>query len=141
MFILGLFSIFMGYIFHDIFIGVGNDFFSNSIFILYSNSFYFDVLALNPFIKNIPFFFCFMGFFLGYFFHIYFSRIRLNKYYNKFYFFFFDNLYPFFICAFFFNFFYNTFFKKFYFYSYFCFTKILEKGFFELFGAAFLYIL
>jgi len=53
--ILALFSIFFGYIFSDLFVGVGSDFFANSLFIHPNNISIIEAeFSLNPFIKLLP---------------------------------------------------------------------------------------
>nr|YP_010846108.1 NADH dehydrogenase subunit 5 [Cyathus pallidus]WEV87295.1 NADH dehydrogenase subunit 5 [Cyathus pallidus] len=53
--ILALFSIFFGFIFSDLFVGVGSDFFGNSIFILPNNINLIEAeFSLNSFIKLLP---------------------------------------------------------------------------------------
>jgi len=53
--ILALFSIFFGYLFSDLFVGVGSDFFANSLFIHPNNISIIEAeFSLNPFIKLLP---------------------------------------------------------------------------------------
>lgn len=53
--ILALFSIFFGYIFSDLFVGVGSDFFGNSLFIQPNNISIIEAeFSLNPVIKLLP---------------------------------------------------------------------------------------
>ena len=53
--VLALFSIFFGYIFSDLFVGVGSDFFANSLFIHPNNISIIEAeFSLNPFIKLLP---------------------------------------------------------------------------------------
>jgi len=60
--ILALFSIFFGYIFSDLFVGVGSDFFANSLFIHPNNISIIEAeFSLNTFIKLLPAIFSFIG--------------------------------------------------------------------------------
>jgi len=60
--ILALFSIFFGYIFSDLFVGVGSDFFANSLFIHPNNISIIEAeFSLNPFIKLLPAILSFTG--------------------------------------------------------------------------------
>lgn len=53
--ILALFSIFFGYIFSDLFVGVGSDFFANSVFIHPNNISIIEAeFSINPLIKLLP---------------------------------------------------------------------------------------
>ena len=53
--ILAIFSIFFGFIFSDLFVGIGNDFFANSIFIHPNNIALVEAeFSLNPIIKLLP---------------------------------------------------------------------------------------
>ena len=62
--ILSIFSIFFGYIFKDIFIGLGNTFWENSILILTHNNYIYDAEFLNYTIKLIPTIFSILGIFI-----------------------------------------------------------------------------
>jgi len=60
--ILALFSIFFGYIFSDLFVGVGSDFFGNSLFIHPNNISIIEAeFSINPIIKLLPAIFSFIG--------------------------------------------------------------------------------
>nr|AUN44939.1 NADH dehydrogenase subunit 5 [Cyclocybe aegerita] len=60
--ILAIFSIYFGYIFSDLFIGIGSDFFKNSIFIHPNNISLVEAeFSLNPFIKLLPAILSFTG--------------------------------------------------------------------------------
>jgi len=55
LFLLALFSIFFGYVFSDLFVGVGSDFFANSLFIHPNNISIIEAeFSLNPIIKLLP---------------------------------------------------------------------------------------
>lgn len=60
--LLALFSIFFGYIFSDLFVGVGSDFFGNSLFIHPNNISIIEAeFSINPIIKLIPVILSFVG--------------------------------------------------------------------------------
>lgn len=124
MFILSFFSIYIGYLFNEGVIGLGSFFFNNSIFLLPSNFANFDSEFLNPFIKNLPLILSILGFFVVLFFYFYDLFFFTNV---------FNNLAPFFYYSYFFNFFYNGIFILFFKISY-IFTKVIDKGVFELIG-------
>ena len=124
MFILSFFSIYIGYLFSEGVIGLGSVFFNNSIFLLPSNFSNFDSEFLNPFIKNIPLLLSISGFFVVLFFYS-FDLFFFTNMFNK--------TAPFFYYSYFFNFFYNALFIWFFRVSY-IFTKVIDKGFFELLG-------
>jgi len=67
MFLLSLCSIFMGFLFNDIFLGLGSPFFGNSIFVLVFHSCFFDSSLMSPFLKNLPIFGFLFGFFIWFF--------------------------------------------------------------------------
>lgn len=65
---LALFSIFFGYVFSDLFVGVGSDFFGNSLFIHPNNISIIEAeFSLNPIIKLLPAIFSFTGAFMSIF--------------------------------------------------------------------------
>ena len=62
LFLLALFSIFFGYIFSDLFVGVGSDFFGNSLFIHPNNISIIEAeFSINPIIKLLPVILSFIG--------------------------------------------------------------------------------
>lgn len=135
--ILSLMSIITGYLFSDLFIGIGNNYLNSSIYIKFIHFNYIDIEFLNPLIKNIPFFFTIIGILFT------FILIKYKNKSRKFYFFFYilkKNMYTFFFNAAFFNFFYNNILvfliKIFYIIN----IKHIEKGFLELYGPIGLYI-
>ena len=65
--ILGLGSIFWGYIFRDAFIGVGSDFFANSIFVSPANLNLLEAEFIEPIVKWTPVLFSFAGAGIGFF--------------------------------------------------------------------------
>ena len=135
LFILSIMSIAIGFIFSDLFIGIGNNYLLSSIYITFIHFNYIDIEFLSPIIKNIPFFFTIIGIFLTYFLinyknkNFYFLFFKLKKY-----------MYVFFFNGAFFNFFYNKILvfsiKLFYIIN----IKYIEKGFLELYGPVGLYI-
>jgi len=122
--ILSVCSIFSGYLTQDVFIGVGSDFFWDSIFILPINSYSIDVEFLPNSYKNIPVIFSLSGILFSYIFHMDFIfNGNIYSFYrflsNKWYFDFLQNEYigkTILISA------YNTFFK------------LIDKGFIEILG-------
>lgn len=137
LFILSIMSIITGYLFSDLFIGIGNNYFNSSIYINFMHFNYIDIEFLNPLIKNTPFFITIFGILLSYLIINY--KIK-NK--NIFFIFYFikKNMYIFFFNAAFFNYFYNKILvfliKIFYIIN----IKYIEKGFLELYGPVGLYI-
>ena len=75
LFILSIMSIFTGYIFNDLFIGIGNNYLIDSIYIKFIHFNYIDIEFLNPIIKNIPFFFTLIGILFSF-------QIRLSSLFN-----------------------------------------------------------
>nr|YP_010415116.1 NADH dehydrogenase subunit 5 [Tricholoma lobayense]URW98587.1 NADH dehydrogenase subunit 5 [Tricholoma lobayense] len=62
LFILALFSIFFGFVFSDLFVGIGSDFFGNSLFVHPNNVSIIEAeFSLNPFIKLLPALLSFIG--------------------------------------------------------------------------------
>jgi len=137
LFILSVMSVIVGYLFSDLFIGIGNNYLASSIKIQFNHFNYIDIEFLNPLVKNIPFFFTILGIFLTFFFVNY--KIKNKKLY-MFFFILRKYLYTFFFNGAFFNFFYNKILvfliKAFYIIN----IKHIEKGFLELYGPVGLYI-
>src|SRR6267154_892428 len=104
LFILSILSIFIGYWFSDIFIGVGSVYLNDVIFINYNHFNNIEAEFLSPLIKNMPLLLTFLGMFLGYIFFYYFD-IKLTKIVNMFLLK--TKIYEFFFNAGFFNFIYN----------------------------------
>jgi len=138
-FFLSILSIIIGYLFCDLFIGFGTFFWKNSLFYFnIVNLYNIDVDFMHPLVKNLPFILSLLGFFVGIFifyflqiFHKILLRdiktyIIMNNYFNKIKYFFYN--------AGFFNFIYNNFFLNFFELSYEINTKLIDKGFLELFG-------
>jgi NADH-ubiquinone oxidoreductase chain 5 len=137
LFILSIMSVIVGYLFSDIFIGIGSNYLENSIYIKFIHFNYIDIEFLNPVIKNIPFFFTLIG--------ICFTFFLINYNYKKknIYIFFFiikKNMYIFFFNGAFFNFFYNKILINLMQIFYIINIKYIEKGFLELYGPVGLYL-
>ena len=137
LFILSLMSIITGYLFSDLFIGIGNNYLNSSIYISFYHFNYIDIEFLNPLIKNIPFFLTFIGIFFTYF--LIKNKNKNKKIFLVFYFLK-TNLYIFFFNGAFFNFFYNKILVFFIKILYIINIKHIEKGFLELYGPVGLYL-
>jgi NADH-ubiquinone oxidoreductase chain 5 len=90
--ILALFSIFFGYIFRDLYIGLGTSFWGNSLFIHPNHSLLVETeFGLPIFIKLLPMFGTFFGIISAYFLYLYFPKnifdvhFSLNKFSRSFY--------------------------------------------------------
>lgn len=137
LFSLSLLSIFIGYLFSEIFIGIGANYLQNSIYIQFEHYNNLEMEFLSPIIKLMPLIFTFFGLYLSY---IFFYKLNLTKKYNKVVFWIKKKLYEFFFYAGFFNFIYN----KIYLYCFYLFYEInvknIEKGIFEWFGPVGIYL-
>lgn len=138
LFILSILSIFIGYIFSDIFVGIGSDYLNNSIYIKYEHFNNIETEFIHPFLKNLPLIFTFLGLILSYYF---FYSFNINNKKNNYVIFKIkQKLYEMFYNAGFFNFFYNKLyvlaFSNFYKIN----VKYIEKGFFEIFGPVGFYL-
>jgi len=85
LFILVFGSIFVGFLMKDMVIGVGTNFWGNSLFVLPENLVIFDAEFLPTFIKLIPVIFSLSGAFVSYLFYIVFSpdfiyKIKMSKF-------------------------------------------------------------
>jgi NADH-ubiquinone oxidoreductase chain 5 len=137
LFILSSLSIVTGYLFSDLFIGIGNNYLNSSIYINFIHFNYIDIEFLNPLVKNIPFFFTIIGVLFTFF------LISYNiKKKNLFIIFFIvrKNMYIFFYNGAFFNFFYNKILTSLIKFFYIINVKHIEKGFLELYGPVGLYL-
>jgi NADH-ubiquinone oxidoreductase chain 5 len=137
LFVLSILSIFIGYWFSDIFVGIGSIYLSDVIYINYDHFNNIEVEFLSPVIKNMPLMLTFLGMFLGYYF-FYIFNIKSKK--NVYLFVFKSQIYEFFFNAGFFNFIYNSIYifalRLFYNIN----VKQIEKGFFEVFGPVGFYL-
>ncbi len=130
MFILFFFSIFVGYIFSEAFIGIGSSFFGNSIFVFFNNFSVFDAEFNLFFVKYVPLLISLLGIFIFYLSIYFFDKINIYFFYN----YSFIILYKFFSRSFFFDLlFVDFFFFKLLRVSYLYIYKYIEKVFFELF--------
>jgi NADH-ubiquinone oxidoreductase chain 5 len=129
--ILAFGSIFIGFLTKDMFIGLGTDFWNNSIYINPTNNQIIDSEFLNPLIKLLPVFFSILGMCFAFFLYFlkfkffYFLKISdkgllLYNFLNKKWYF--DKIYNEFISQYIFNISYN--------YTY----KMIDKGLLELCG-------
>jgi NADH-quinone oxidoreductase subunit L len=64
--ILSILSIFVGYLFSEIFVGLGNNYINNSIFISFEHYNNIEIEFISPLIKNMPLILTFLGMFLSY---------------------------------------------------------------------------
>ena len=131
LFILSFGSIFSGYLMKDFFIGLGSDFFIDSIFVLSTHLIIIDSEFIPSYIKLMPTCISLFGMVLGVFsikyFESFFVRLRLNE--------FFSSIYNFLIHKWYFDFIYNELIAKFFLIaSYTICFKLLDKGFVELIG-------
>ena len=77
---LSIFSIFLGYFLKDMFVGMGTDFWGNSILTLPQNTFLLEAEFLNPFLKLLPVFLSLSGGFCAYFlYNFFFKKIYFLK--------------------------------------------------------------
>jgi NADH-ubiquinone oxidoreductase chain 5 len=129
--ILALFSIFFGYIISDLFVGVGSDFFGNSLFIHPNNISIIEAeFSINPVIKLLPAIFSFSGAALAIFFYhkspefiIYLTDNYLGK-----------NLYSFFNGKYYFDIIYNHFIISAGLQTGYLISKEIDRGAIELLG-------
>ena len=138
LFLLSILSIFAGYLFSEVFLGVGNNYINNSIFISFEHYNNIEVEFISPLIKNMPLILTFIGIFLSY---IFFFKLSLKKKKKYIKIFVLKNyLYINYYNAGFFNFFYIKIFIYFLNIFYKVNVKKIEKGFFELYGPVGLYL-
>lgn len=138
LFILSILSIFIGYLFSELFIGLGNNYISNSIFISFEHYNNIEVEFISPLIKNMPLILTFLGTFFSY---IFFFKLSSKKKKRNISFFILKKyIYTSYYNAGFFNFFYNKIFIYFFNIFYNINVKKIEKGFFELYGPIGLYL-
>lgn len=122
-------SIFIGYFFKDMFIGLGTSFWGNSLFVLPKNLIAIEAEFLPTHIKLLPNFFVFGGFFVSFFFYHLNQKLIFDlklKY---------KNIYIFLNKKWFFDKFYNTIFvQNFLHFAYHISYITIDKGFLEIFG-------
>jgi NADH-ubiquinone oxidoreductase chain 5 len=136
--ILSILSIFAGYLFSEIFVGLGSNYINNSIFISFEHYNNIEIEFINPLIKNMPLILTFLGMFLSYGFFFKFHFKKKNRHIN--FFMLKKYAYTSYYNAGFFNFFYNKTFVYLLNVFYKINVKRIEKGFFELYGPIGLYI-
>ena len=129
--VLGIGSIFIGYASRDLFIGLGSDFFDDSIFILPSNLIMTDAEFIPYYIKLLPSILSLIGMVGSLFFHKYFEfffvYFRYNKYLNTFY--------KFLVQKWYFDYIQNELVgKSVLWFAYNTFFKLVDKGFLEILG-------
>jgi len=139
MFVLAISSIFIGFIFSDIFLGNGQYFWSNSIIVLPCHFYFIDIEFIHPLIKNLPVILSLIALlFTEYFLNLvkiwplkYFNKSLLYKCYLYKGWFIFNS---FFYNAGFFNIIYNNIYIYILKISYISTNKYLDKGIFEYLG-------
>ena len=140
LFILIIFSIFIGFLLNDLFIGFGSSFFFFNFFYNFENIYiYYEYEFIFFFFKLLPLIFVLIGFIIIYYYYFFF-KYTLNFFINKnnYYFIFFN----FFSYKGYFDFIYNYFIiKNVLNFSFFITFKIIDKNFFEIFGAFGIYFL
>jgi NADH-ubiquinone oxidoreductase chain 5 len=140
MFILFILSIIVGYLFCDLFIGLGSSLLSETVTYLPLNYYFNNQFLVNPFIKNLPLITTIFGCILGL---ILITFINLNVRFKK-------NIYYSFLKvtqrisalsynALYFNIIYNDLFINSYIYSYTINTKLIDKGIYEYLGPVGIY--
>jgi len=137
LFSLSILSIFIGYLFSEIFIGIGTNYLQNSIYIKFEHYNNIEMEFLSPLIKLMPLIWTFLGLYLSY---IFFFKFNLNKKYNRVGFSIKIKLYEFFFYAGFFNFIYNKIYLYFFYLFYEINVKNIEKGILEWFGPVGIYL-
>ena len=84
LFLLSIFSIFSGYLFKDLFVGMGNSFWSNSLYVSTKSKFVSEVEFLPFYIKGLPVIFSFFGMFLVFYIQLFsfFHFFKTKFYYD-----------------------------------------------------------
>lgn len=140
MFVLFLSSVFVGYIFSDLFVGWGSFLWGHSIFVLPSHLNYVEADFLSPVVKNLPVLISMLGLLCGVFCINYYQKFSVKLFifpitgFMRFW----NNVSAFFYHAGFFNVVYNTWFLSLFKLAYFS-NKYLDKGWLEYFGPYGLY--
>lgn len=129
--ILGFLSIFIGYVFKDIFVGLGSDFWGNSIFQLYSNSLILNAEFMDFYWKLVPLFFSLGGTVFSFFFYFVFYSYSVNLISHSL----FRYIYFFLVKKWYFDLIYNNFFVfNLLAFSYSITFKLIDRGLVEFFG-------
>jgi NADH-ubiquinone oxidoreductase chain 5 len=134
--LLSILSIFIGYLFSEIFIGIGNNYLYNSIYISFEHYNNIEMEFLSPIIKLMPLIWTVLGLILSY---IFFYKLKVKNKMKKTYVIK-MKIYEFFYNAGFFNFIYNKIYLYFFYLFYEINIKNIEKGLFEWFGPVGLYL-
>lgn len=135
LFFLIFLSISSGFLFNDMFLGYGSNFWSGSIFFFQNNFLFLEVEFINPLIKNLPILLSFFNMFCFYliFSNLYWIKFSFNKCFclcSTI----FTNISPFFFYAMFFNKLYSKIYNLLYNYSYLIQVKCVDKGLLEFIG-------
>jgi NADH-ubiquinone oxidoreductase chain 5 len=136
LFLLSILSIFIGYLFSEIFIGIGNNYLYNSIYISFEHYNNIEMEFLSPIIKLMPLIWTVLGLILSY---IFFYKLKVKNKMKKTYLIK-MKIYEFFYNAGFFNFIYNKIYLYFFYLFYEINIKNIEKGLFEWCGPVGLYL-
>lgn len=124
-------SIMSGYLFSDMFLGLGSPFFNNAISNFTNNFSFIDVEYMHPVIKNLPILLSLLLFSLNMYIYKYlYSSKVFYKYFLTYIYF----VAPFFFYGLFFDKFYNKIYQKTLLYSYYVLSKYLDKGLYEVLG-------
>ena len=134
--LLSILSIFIGYLFSEIFIGIGNNYLYNSIYISFEHYNNIEMEFLSPIIKLMPLIWTVLGLILSY---IFFYKLKVKNKMKKTYLIK-MKIYEFFYNAGFFNFIYNKIYLYFFYLFYEINIKNIEKGLFEWCGPVGLYL-
>lgn len=127
LFFLCINSIFFGFIFKDLFVGLGTNTWLNSLNYYSKNILFLESEFLPFYIKNIPFFFSLFGVFIAYFFYNYLFFFKKK-------FFLYKNIYNFFNYKWYIDVLYNKIFVNFFFFISYNYIKYIDRGFIELLG-------
>jgi NADH-ubiquinone oxidoreductase chain 5 len=131
LFILFVFSVFVGFFTKDLFIGFGSPFWRNSIFIIPSNYAIVDIEFISLFPKLLPLLLTFLGAISAFLVYVYFSAVLFKVKNTKF----FNTSYNFFNRKWYFDRLYNQLFSQIIFdSSFFFFYKDVDRGLIEQFG-------
>jgi NADH-ubiquinone oxidoreductase chain 5 len=127
LFFLCINSIFFGFIFKDLFVGLGTNIWLNSFNYYSKNILILESEFLPFYIKNIPLIFSFFGIFISYFFYnyLFFFNKKLLIYIN---------IYNFFNYKWYIDVLYNKIFVNFFFLISYNYIKYIDRGFIELIG-------
>jgi len=131
LFILVILSVLSGYIFHDLYAGLGVNSWVNSILIMKSHNVLLDSEFILAYLKLIPTVFSLIGCFLSFFVYT-----KMKIFVNIFPFYFLNKLIrSFLVNKWYFDIFYNKYIVKYFFFlNYYIFYKMVDRGFMEFFG-------